>query len=501
MKKVAVYILLAFLCSVKLYAQDVCQQTMMEIDDLLDGSRSYLYQATASIELLPGFAYQPTMSNEMRLDVDRFAVYPPSDGLYVENGDDECVVGTMPGVLDVSATGAATYSIDVKLPQALGTMTPKLTIAYNSQSANGLLGWSWDLQGLSSIERVGQTEYHDGNVTNVDFENDRYVVDGQRLMSVGANEYKTEIDNLDKIVSYEGSKNGPDYFMVWKSDGTIWEYGTTADSKVEPQGNDEVVLKWLLSKVVDRNGNAICYNYYENNATGESYIKSIEYTSNDKVNVKPAYRVVFMYEERTDATKSYVSGSVISSNKILKSIEVISNASGKKMIEYQLLYDEPGRYNNNYYIHYRLNSIQLTVDGKKINPTRIIWNSEKKIGADNTCGYKKYELDKTVFNRVSFVGDFNGDGFSDVLLVPYKIQDTYPSDVEGEIYLNNCDGSFSEKPYAKISLSKYLDWIYVCDINGDGIDDIIPYEIQYDAVGVFELVRFNVFDVSDGGFL
>ena len=91
MKKVAVYILLAFLCSVKLYAQDVCQQTMMEIDDLLDGSRSYLYQATASIELLPGFAYQPTKSNEMRLDVDRFAVYPPSDGLYVENGGDECV--------------------------------------------------------------------------------------------------------------------------------------------------------------------------------------------------------------------------------------------------------------------------------------------------------------------------------------------------------------------------------------------------------------------------
>lgn len=501
MKKVTVYILLIVLCSLRVNAQELFQQTKIELNDLLDENQSYLCQATSSIELLPGFVYIPAASNEMQLDVDRYSVYPPSDGLYGGNGDDECVVGTMPGVLDVSATGAATYSIDVKLPQALGTMTPKLAIAYNSQSANGLLGWSWDLQGVSSIERVGQTEYHDGKATNVDFENDRYVVDGQRLMSVGANEYKTEIDNLDKIVSYEGSKKGPDYFVVWKSDGTIWEYGTTADSKVEPQGNDEVVLKWLLCKVVDRNGNAIRYNYYENNATGESYIKSIEYTSNDKANVKPAYRVAFVYDERIDAAKSYVGGSVVSKSKILKSIEVISNASGKKMIEYQLLYDEPGHYNNNYYIHYRLNSIQLTVSGKKLNPTRIIWNSERKFATDNSSGYKKYELDKTIFNRVSFVGDFNGDGFSDVLLVPYKIQDTYPSDVEGEIYLNNCAGSFSEKPFAKISLSKYLDWIYVCDINGDGVDDIIPYEIQYDAIGVFEVVRFNVFITSAGGFL
>ncbi len=283
------------LSSSSVCSQEVCQQTKIELNDVLNENQSYLCCATTSIELLPGFVYDPTQNNEMRLEMDRYSVFPPSDGVYGGSSgyDGNCVVGTMPGVINVSATGAATYSIDIQLPPALGAMLPKLAISYNSQSTNGLLGWSWDLFGLSSIERMGQTEYHDGKITNVDFINDRYVVDGQRLMSIGDNEYKTEIDNFDKIVSYNGTAASPDHFVVWKSDGTIWEYGTTADSKVEPQGNNGVVLKWLLSKITDRNGNAINYNYYENNATGESYIKKIEYTSNDKANVKPAYGIVF----------------------------------------------------------------------------------------------------------------------------------------------------------------------------------------------------------------
>ena len=503
MRKIVYYMLLILLLlSVKINSQEIYQQTMIELKDVLDYNQSYLCQATTSIELLPGFDYNPTSSNEMKLGVDRFSIYPPSDGFYGGNDKDEdCVVGTIPGVLNVGTTGAATYSIDIQLPRALGSMIPKLAMVYNNQSANGLLGWSWDLLGLSSIERVGQTEYHDGQVTNVDFVNDKYVIDGQRLMSVGDNEYKTEIDNLDKIVSYNGNKRGPDYFVVWKNDGTIWEYGITEDSKVEPQGNGDVVLKWLLSKISDRNGNVITYTYRENNSIGETYIENIEYTSNDKANVNPAYKIVFKYNERKDASVGYVCGSMFSNTKILDKIEVLNNYSGKKIIEYSLGYDEPGYYNDNYYLHYRLNSIQLTVGGKKINPTRIIWNSKDKWATDNSCGYKKYELDKTIFNKASFVGDFNGDGFSDVLLVPYKVQNTYTSEIEGEIYLNNGDGSFIGTPFSKIGFNKNLDWIYVCDIDGNGIDDIVPFEMHYDNTGAFDMVRFSVLQMSNGKFL
>ena len=502
MRKSCIYMLLILLLAVEVNSQEMYQQTTIELNNVLNENQSYLCKATESIELLPGFDYRPRSDNEMVLEVDRYSIYPPLEGTYGGNDiDEDCVVGSIPGVLNVGCTGAATYSIDIKLPQALGSMIPNLTIAYNSQSANGLLGWSWDLLGLSSIERIGQTEYHDGKVTSVDFVNDMYVIDGQRLMSVGDNEYKIEIDNFDKIVSYNGTIKGPDHFVVWKNDGTIWEYGTTVDSKVEPQGRNDVVLKWLISRIIDRDGNVIVYNYYENNKTGESYIKDIEYTSNDKVNVGPAYRVVFQYKDRLDASFGYICGSVSCSSKILDKIEVLNNYSGKKIIEYSLKYDEPGYYDKNYYSHYRLNAIQLIINGKKINPTRIVWNSEDKWTSENSCGYKKYELDKKIFNRVSFVGDFNGDGFSDVLLLPYKVQNTYTSAVEGEIYLNNGDGSFANEPLTKLVFSKNLDWIYVCDINGDGVDDIVPYEIYYNDAGSFDAVMFSVLIMNDGRFL
>ncbi len=491
------------LLSVKVNSQEVYQQTTIELNESLDNSMSYLCQATSSIELLPGFDYNPSTNNKMLLGIDRYSVYPPIEGIYGGNlnSNDEGVVGSVPGIINVASTGAATYSVDIQLPQALGGMTPELAIAYNSQSSDGLLGWSWELLGLSSIERIGQTEYHDGNVTNVDFVNDRYMLDGQRLMPIGNGEYKTEIDNFDKIVSYGGTRTSPNYFVVWKSDGTIWEYGITEDSKVEPQGKGNVVLKWLLNRILDRNGNAIVYNYYENNSTGESYIKSIEYASNDKANVKPAYSVIFKYDKKKNPKFGYVGGSLVSHANILNAIEVYNNYSGKKIIEYSLKYYAPGVYDKNYYLHYRLNSIQLTIDGKKVNPTRVVWNSKEKWATENSCGFKKYEVNKKIFNRVTFVGDFNGDGFSDVLLLPYKIQNTYAADVVGEVYLNNGNGTFAERPLTKIMFNKNLEWVYVCDVNGDGVDDIVPYEIHYDNSGNFDVSRFSIIVMENGGFV
>lgn len=490
------------LFSLKIKSQEIFKQTAIELKNVLDEEQTYVYKATSYIELSPGFSYKPVSDNNILLEVDRYSVFTPSDGMYGGNADgEECVVGSVPASFNVSGTGAATYSVDVQLPQALGGMSPKLSLVYNSQSANGLLGWSWDLSGISSIERVGQTEYHDGKTTGVDFTNDRYVLDGQRLMSVGNNSYKTEIDNLDKIVSCLVTVNNPDHFIVWKADGTIWEYGVTEDSKIEVQGNKNIVLKWLISRVTDRNGNTITYHYYENNATGESYIKDIEYASNENENVLPAYKVVFQYGNRTDAKNGYVCGAKVFNTKILKSIEVFNNNSGKEIIEYTLQYDAPGYYDNNYYIYNRLNSIHLTIDGKKVNPTRIVWNSKDKWNTENSCGYKKYELDKTKFNKYSFVGDFNGDCVSDVLLVPYKMQNVYSSEVYGEVYLNKGNGTFMKEPSIKVPLGKNLEWIYVIDINGDGVDDIVPYDVYYNDLGVLEFSRYTLLVMNDGAFM
>ena len=119
MRRIIVFMLL--LLSVKLYSQEICQQTIIELNNALDNDKSYLCQATSCIELQPGFVYSPNSKKEMSLSIDRYSVFPPSDGTYysVSNTDEKCVVGAIPGVLDLGSTGSANYSIDIQLPQAL----------------------------------------------------------------------------------------------------------------------------------------------------------------------------------------------------------------------------------------------------------------------------------------------------------------------------------------------------------------------------------------------
>lgn len=489
-------------------SQEIVQQTYVELDDVMDPRESYLCQATTSIKLFPGFSYKPINGNDMVMEIDRYSVLPPSEGIYGGiNQNDTGVVGALSGTFAVNNMGAAVYSIKVDVPDAIGTIKPNLSLIYNNQAGNGIMGWSWELSGLSSIVRTGQSEYHDDNNTETDFVNDRYMMDGQRLMAVNGcrygsdkSEYKTEIDHMDRIVAYTNNDNGPECFIVWKSDGTVWEYGTTPDSRVETKNNNKIILKWMLSKVYDRNGNAMLFYYDKNIDQGEAYIDNIQYTCNEDAGVDAAYKISFKYDvKQYDNSFGYVYGNKILNDRLLKNIVIHSNYTGKKLFDYSIEYFEPGTYGNSHFIYHRLKSVGLKVGDNEINPTRIIWNAENKHYDDK---FQLYQLNKSVFsNSVPFIGDFNGDGYSDVLLVPYKIQNTYPNDVSGKIYLNNTEGNFYDTPSASVQMSKNLEWIYVFDMNDDGVDDFVSYEYNHEAVANDEdVVTLNFYVSKNGAF-
>lgn len=126
------------------------------------------------------------------------------------------VVGAIGGTVDVNALGGATYTIPIQVPKGLGGVQPNFAISYNNQGGNGLLGWCWDLQGISCITRLGTTLYHDGKMSGVDFDDDRFALDGQRLICLSGNygenesEYRTEIDGMARIMAYTcDTTNGP----------------------------------------------------------------------------------------------------------------------------------------------------------------------------------------------------------------------------------------------------------------------------------------------------
>ena len=464
------------------------QQTNLVLNSEIPKDKDLVCEASTSIKMLDGLLCKPEKKHSVVFKINRFGVFPPDDGFVggpsMSNHDG--VVGALPGELNVNDIGAAVYSIPITLPQGIGNMTPEIAVTYNNQTGNGLLGWGWNLTGLSSIVRVGRTFYHDGSQSAVSFSNDRFMMDGKRLMlclgDYGGNGsiYKTEIDEMSQIISFTEGYIGPARFVVHKKDGTVWEYGGTDDSRVEPQNKNNVVLMWLVNKITDPDGNSIVFEYIENQSTGESYINKINYTLNEAAGIQSMFSVNFNYDDRSDIESGYVRGNIVQIKKILKNIVVRNMMTGAVLYDYSFDYQAPEAFNNDYrFMYYRLRKIGLTADGMKLNGTKISWNNERHYSEK----FLSYSLDKNMFNKVPFVGDFNGDGYSDVITVPYKIGNVYYSNVNAPVFLNNGDGSFNENAYYSFTFDKTLEWLYVVDFNGDGLDDIVAYYLNNNENG------------------
>ena len=530
MKNHILTIILALLCMASAWAQNqrpiTSEQETLTFEDesftlmsaIPDESdwNNYIYMASDSITLLPGFErgseyhhfphnvpgpYIPHKYFFTDLVADQYGVFPPLEGTQGgPNEGDDGYVGALGGTIDVGTMGAATYTIPIELPAGVNGMQPNLAITYNSQSRNGLLGWCWDLAGLSSITRTGHTRYHDGHVGGITL-NDRteaFMLDGQRLIEIAHNseylEYRTEQDVMARIRAYytgEGDKMVVNCFMVWYADGTIATYGID-DSRLEENNGGEKTLLWMVKKTEDRFGNQVVYHYNKKTSAGSCYIKSIEYTVNDKVGIKPEFIVEFEYERdfehllsgtndvRFDYEFSYVAGNILKQDKLLKSISV-KRQNGLVLAQYSFDYLNRQLYAKSYYRnnknYTRLKEINVEKGGMKLNPTTIQWDFEENYEQLHN-EWITHELDAEAFDKFIFVGDFNGDGHSDVITVPYKEKNTYfyPQEVEMCTYINDGAGNFRRSDDFTLKLAADLDWIHVVDLNDDGYDDLI---VQY----------------------
>lgn len=148
-------------------------------------------------------------------------------------------------------------------------MEPKINLIYNSQSAEGIAGFGWNLSAYSVISRQGKRQFYDGTSTPVNYSNnnDAFLLDGQHLFPISgyngnnATVYGTENESFSKIESFTANAlYGPDWFTVTTKEGIILEYGTDISSKVLTD-NGQFVMFWLLKKVTDKSGNYQEYKY------------------------------------------------------------------------------------------------------------------------------------------------------------------------------------------------------------------------------------------------
>jgi RHS repeat-associated protein len=247
--------------------------------------------------------------------------------------------GRTTGSFGVDAKGRATYSVPIWVQSGPRGLQPSIGLSYDSSVERGDAGIGWILSGGGgSIERCQKTQRQDGAPEAILMTTaDRYCLSGLRLRVTGGvygqagSTYQTEIAEHSLVTAFGAEGNGPQYFEVKGKDGLIYEYGNTVDSRIKP-GASTTVLKWMLNKVRDRNGNNYILKYMPNEGgaggfTGVGLLESIEWTPTSLG--ASTYRYKAEFEHQADSTKNAFYGFIASNpvvNKYrLKEIRIKSN--------------------------------------------------------------------------------------------------------------------------------------------------------------------------------
>src|SRR6266403_754181 len=379
--------------------------------------------------------------------------------------------GATAGTISVASSGASTYTIPLQVPPGTAGVEPKLTLSYNSQAGNGLLGVGWSLTGLSTISRCAATISQDGIAVNgsVNFDaNDRVCMDGQRLTVVNGTygssgaEYRTERDSFSKVVSNGSAgtapaNSNPAYFIVKSKSGLTMEYGNTTDSRIEAQGRtDGAVRTWALDRVSDTSGNYMTITYTEDTTNGQYYPVRMDYTGNG--GTAPNASVQFVYVSRPDIIPFYLAGSLIQDTVRLKTIQTYTGTHEVK--EYRNNYGSGSTTGRSVLASIQECAMSPSVACKAATTFNVPTAStvgltspaNGSVGTYCTC-------------ILEFVMDVNGDGRSDLVRLWQNGSLEY-----ADVWASNGSG------FTNISNGSLSTWCtciqdIVMDINGDGKGD------------------------------
>ena len=348
MKKISILIAVVSTFIVGLTrAQEVYYDESFELNSPLTPNQSIEYKANDFIHLKKGFQSLPQSPNYAMMEIDPFfnpvqqfgdTIWKPID-CYEEGR-----LGFYPMDFNVNENGAAIISMPLEFPEGINGMTPHLSLNYNSQGGNGILGLGWSLRGMSKISRVPYTYMYDDSCHAVQFSNiDELSLDGVVLRK-GIKDnvvcYYPEI--YDYSIVYPINGNIDNGFRVLKKDGNIYTYA----AKYRLQSPMDTPIEWHLSRVEDPFGNYIEYNYQNDRNDGAFYPTSICYTGH--TGLSPKYEIRFEYasDERNDCPPKFFSRPDSPNNrngfsrisKLLKEVKCLYD--NDTIIKYGLIYDE-----------------------------------------------------------------------------------------------------------------------------------------------------------------
>ncbi len=372
-------------------------------------------------------------------------------------------IGVIPGKIDVTPTGGASYTIPIEVPPGTNGLQPNISLVYNSQGGVGIVGKGWSISGLSSISRSGKSIFHNNKIEGLKFDDtDNFVYDGMVLIPVlGDNgqdgtQYITEIESYMKFKSSGRKGNGPANFIVETKDGSKIYYGTD-NSRGNISSRQEGIF-WNISKIIDEYGNYMIYVYDNNSSTtGDFLISEINYTGNISLGQTPYNKISFEYEDYTGFTAYYFDGVQYQNTKRLKNIKTYTE--GQLVKTYDIIYS-----NNTSNTQFSISEIkEINYLGEELNSTKFSWDlSDHRHNISyNPSGisdlYYKFfnngyvpECDESNM-KINF-GDIDGDGYKDIIVLGTNIYASNKSDYYNDnrslgiyLFINEGDEEYTRK--------------------------------------------------------
>lgn len=422
-------------------------------------------------------------------------------------------VGVLLGNSSVS-NGAASYSIPIYAPQRPegAVPAPSISVVYNSQLGDGVLGRGWSITGISSIQRVQKTIVHNGSTQPSCTSSDEFTWDGQKLylksnQGGGVQIWGTEIENFSLIKSYRDASNRINKWEIVTKDGIKMYYGesvfgsntrllaqNSSGQNTDCNSSGGAFISFYLDYMEFPNGQGRWYHYhYPGNRS--VYLQSIE----DNYGVQ-----IFSYKIRSDVNQYYLNGRKFVNDLLLDQIEV-KNYNGSLLRKYNFKYS----YDNiNSFLS---EAIESNSTGQEINPTIFLYGEQS-----NTGNFvKKSDVGATISPAVSNgkyklqSGDFNGDGLTDILQIDQTTVNNLECATSYKILAGdqiNGDGFFFFKPNSVVNSDAVLQeshlehlGVYNSDYDGDNIDDIAVHNITWAAGSAFpgwrlDDTKINYFD-------
>lgn len=265
----------------------------------------------------------------------------------------------------INQQGTASIQFPITIPKGRNGMQPNISLSYSSEGGESWVGYGWsvNIPSITVDTRWGVPEFNSSG------ESESYLLNGEQLIQIsvpptgpspdyGYQSHRPYFNNSNLVTGWidrmtdarfarkvtsgyenivrEGSSTTGYTWKVTSADGTIYTYGSDANSRVLASGNH--ITEWKLRMVEDKWGNQIKYTY-TNVTTSSSnqildggtqkVISRIEYTGFNDANFK--YHIDFVRSTsptvRQDARVSYRKGFKETDGALLDYINVMYNGS------------------------------------------------------------------------------------------------------------------------------------------------------------------------------